>query len=690
MRLSHRLSWLSDERALPLLPGGVLLAVTIAWVFTSGGYESQPALGARYEPDPWYLGALTLVGLACATAFGMGRPRLSRASTLACAALGGYVGWSFLSVLWAHDQGAAYLGSDRALAYLAAFLTFTMLPWGNWSARAALAVLVAGLGAAAVLTAVRVATLSDPSSLYLGERLAYPLGYYNADAVLFMGTAVAAIALSSRRSGPIAVRVAGMTLAALCLQLAVLSQSRGWLFSVPIVLAAALLLVPNRLRLLAFALLPALATAAVTPALLSVYGKATASSATLKQPRLSRILHAQGAHAVREMLLAELVLALIAVLAVAYDRRLTLEVRTQRRINRVGAMLALSAALAGVAVGLIAVHGDPIGRAERAWHSFADSGNQAGGYSHFTTLASNRADIWRVALDEFVHHPLTGIGQDNFATSYARLRHSDEQPRWTHSIELRLLTHTGLVGSFLFAVFLLAALVAALRGRSSSQRATASLLLLPLVVWLVQGSIDWFWEYPVLSVPALAFAGAAGGLGRAPAPPAEYPSPPRRRFLSMFGVLCAALVSAASVFALAIPYVAARKVRTATLVWPTQPKLAYHELRSATELLPFDAQLYLVGAAVALNLGEYPQARMWLLEAERRENQNWLTPFALGIIEGEQRRIAPARAQLRHALALNPRELAITVALERVGSRRPLSFPEAQALLQPHIVTPHA
>jgi O-antigen ligase/polysaccharide polymerase Wzy-like membrane protein len=690
MHGAPRLSLPSRERALPLLPGGVLLAVTIAWAFTSGGYESQPALGAGWEPSPWYLGALTLVGLACATAFGIGRARLSRASMCACAALGAYVGWSFLSVLWAHDQGAAFLGSDRALVYLAAFLTFALLPWGNWSGRAALALLVAGLGVAAILTAVRVATLADPSSLYLGERLAYPLGYYNADAVLFMGTAVAAIALGSRRREPIVLRVAGLAIAALCLQLAVLSQSRGWLFSVPVVLSLTLLLVPNRLRLLAFALPPALATAAVAPALLSVYGKATASTATLKQPHLSRILHTQGAHAVRAMLVAELVLAVLAAVMVAFDRHLRVGATTRQRINRAGATLALSAALTGIAIGLIAVHGDPIGRAERAWHSFADSGNQAGGYSHFTTLASNRADIWRVALDEFASHPLTGIGQDNFATSYARLRHSDEQPRWTHSIELRLLTHTGLVGALLFALFLLATLLAALRGRRGThQRATAGILLLPLVVWLVQGSIDWFWEYPVLSVPALAFAGAAGALGRAPATPSRAIAE-RSRLLPIAGALCATLIAAAAVAAVAVPFVAAREVRKATLVWSTEPTLAYGELRSATKLLPFDAQLYLVGAAVALNLGEYPQARTWLLESERRDNQNWLTPFALGLVEGEAHRSAAARAQLRRALALNPREPAIAVALERAAGNRPLSFSEAQTLLRPHIVTPRA
>ncbi|HYM44602.1 MAG TPA: O-antigen ligase family protein [Solirubrobacteraceae bacterium] len=671
------------------MPAGLAIAVVIAWAATGGGYESQPALGAGYDPDPWYLGALALVGLTCATAFGVGRVRLSRWATVACTALAAYVAWSFLSVLWAHDQGTAFLGSDRALVYLAAFVTFAILPWSSWSARGALALLVGGIGVVAIVTTIKVAALGDPSSLYLSERLAYPLGYYNADAALFMTAAVTAIALSAQRSGLAALRIAGLLVAAVCLQLAVLSQSRGWLFTVPIVLALTLLLIPGRLRLLAFALVPAAATAAIAPVLLRVYGRAAPQGTPLPQPRLSHVLHQQGSHAVHAMLIADVALTVVAALVVAFDRRVELSRPVQRRINRLGAGLALTAALAGVAAGLIAVHGDPLGRAESAWRSFANAGNTAGGYSRFSTLASNRADIWRVALHEFSLHPLTGIGQDNFATSYIRLRHTEEAPRWAHSIELRLLVHTGLVGALLLALFMLAVLLAALGGRDGSpERVTAGILLLPLVVWLVHGSIDWFWEYPVLSVPALAFAGAATALRQVPRPAGTTGA--RQRRLAVAWWTGAALLGAGAFVALAIPFIAARRVQRAIAVWPAQPALAYNELRSASSLMSFDAQIYLVGGAIALNLGEYDEARTWLVKAEHREDQEWLTPFLLGLIDGEQGRRAEGRTQLLSARRLNPREPVIAQALERLDRRRPLTFVEAQILLRPHIVTPPA
>jgi hypothetical protein len=674
----------------PLLPAGTAIAVVIAWAATGGGYESQPTLSG-YAPDPWYLGALGLVGLTCASAFGVGRVRLSRWATIACAALTAYVAWSFLSVLWAHDQGTAFLGSDRALVYLAAFATFAILPWSSWSARGALALFVGGIGVIAVVTAIRVAVLGDPSSLYLSERLAYPLGYYNADAALFMTAAVTAIALSAQRSGMAAPRVGGLLVAAVCLQLAVLSQSRGWLFTAPIVLALTLLLVPGRLRLLAFALIPAGATAAIAPVLLGLYKRASPGGTPLTQPRLSHVLHLQGNHAVHAMLIADVTLSVVAALAVALDRRVELSRSAHRRANRIAAMLALVAALAGVAAGLIAVHGDPIGRAERAWHSFADAGETTGSSSsRFITLASNRADFWRVALHEFSLHPLTGIGQDNFATSYTRLRHTDEAPRWAHSIELRLLVHTGLVGALLFALFTFAALLAALRGRRAGpERVTGGILLLPLVVWLVHGSIDWFWEYPVLSVPALAFLGAATALRQRPLVVTTIAGG-RRRGVAVAWWSGAALLAVGALLALAIPFMAARRVQQAIAVWPAQPAIAYSQLRSASSLMPFDAQIDVIGGAIALNQGEYDEARSWLLKAERREDQGWLTPFLLGLIDSEQGHRRQSQVELQSARGLNPREPVIREALERVNGRHPLTFVEAQILLTPHIATPPA
>ncbi|MGH2912073.1 MAG: O-antigen ligase family protein, partial [Solirubrobacteraceae bacterium] len=548
----------------PLVPAGVTIAVITAWAATGGGYESAPTLGAGYEPDPWYLGGLMIVGLLCATAVAVGKVNLARWTKVACAAFGLYVVWSFLSVTWAHDQGAAFLGSGRALVYFAAFLTFAILPWRDWSVKVALGMLVAALGALALITAIRVAALANPAALFLNARLSYPLGYYNADAAMFMVTAITAVALCSGRWVQPALRVAGITLAALCLQLAVLGQSRGWLFTAPIILLLALLLVPNRLRLLVFALGPAIATAAIAPTLLHVYGRATTGGVALAEPRLGEILHRQSTHAVHAMLIADAALVFVLTLAVIVDRRMSLNQTAQARLRRVGSAAALVAVLAAIAGGLAATHGHPLARVERAWSSFANTNNTANESSRFTTLGSQRVDFWRVALHEFSRHPLAGIGQDNFAAPYLRERHTDQEPRWTHSIELRLLTHTGLVGALLFALFLLAVLLAsrAKPRKPHAERVSAAIALLPLVVWLVHGSVDWLWEFPALSVTALSFAGAATSIGSAPRPQAPEgrprqqattSSPRHSPRLAVGARVGATLLGAGALAALAIP-----------------------------------------------------------------------------------------------------------------------------------------
>jgi hypothetical protein len=676
---------------LPLLPAAIAIGVVVAWAATGGGYESQPALGVEYNPDRWYLGALALVGLLLATTFGLGRAPLSRAAKVACAAFAAYVAWSFLSLFWAADQGSAFLGSGRALVYFAVFATFAILSWSDWSMRVALGMLVAGLGALAIVAALRIALLANPASLYINARLSYPLGYYNADAAMFMMTAVTAIALCSRRDVPAPLRVAGIVTAAVCLQLAILGQSRGWLFTAPVVLILALALVPGRLRLLAFALGPALAAGATAPALLHVYGSATVGGVALREPRLGAVLHSQSQHAARAMLIADVALAALATLAVIADRRITMSAAALRRVNRLGAALAATAVLAGLAGGLLATHGHPLARAEKAWNSFANYNNTASGSSRFTTLGSERVDFWRVALRDFARHPLLGIGQDNFAASYLRERRTGQEPRWTHSLELRLLTHTGLVGTLLFAVFVVAVLAGALRvgpGRAGA-RVAVGIALLPAMVWLVHGSIDWFWEFPALSVPALAFAGAALALAGRPSHAQESararraPSATKRRApaLTAAAWICAGLLAAGALAALAVPFVAARRVASAIASWPRRPAHAYAELRSAANLTPFNAQIYLLGGAIGVNLGEPARAARWFAEAQQQDDQAWLAPFALGLIDGERGRRAAARAQLQRARALNPSEGTIALALTRLARGRPLTFAEAQGIL---------
>ena len=85
-----------------------------------------------------------------------------------------------------------------------------------------------------------------------------------------------------------------------------------------------------------------------------------------------------------------------------------------------------------------------------------------------TTIATNRADYWSVALGEFGDRPLAGDGAGSFGVSWRRERRSDEFALDAHSLYVETLGELGLVGALLLAAFLAAALAAvAGRGRAA-------------------------------------------------------------------------------------------------------------------------------------------------------------------------------------------------------------------------------
>ncbi len=127
VRLLRR-AWTIDARAARLwlcaAPG---LAFFLLWSARDGGYDATS----------WLLGGVALVTLAAWARLVFGPTRaLGRRGRLALAALALYVAWSYASVLWAVDKGAALTGSHRALLYLLVFGLFAGLEWNTQAARA--------------------------------------------------------------------------------------------------------------------------------------------------------------------------------------------------------------------------------------------------------------------------------------------------------------------------------------------------------------------------------------------------------------------------------------------------------------------------------------------------------------------------------------------------------------------------
>jgi hypothetical protein len=648
-----------------LVPALPVIGLFVYWAAHGGGYAATT----------WDPSALVVLGLLVAAVAGLGRARLrcSRLLALALAALTGYVAWSYLSIAWAAAPGDALEGSNRALLYLLVFALFALLPWRPWSACAALTAYALGIGAIAIVTLARLASATDVPALFTSARLATPIGYVNGSAALFLTGAIVAIVLASRRPLPVVLRALLLALGAAGLQASVLCESRGWLFSLPIVLALTLTLVPGRVRLVLWALAPFGGTLLALPALLDVFDR---TDAQRSDAATARTLVAAAEHASHVALVVCAGVLVLGLALALLDRRVGAGPRVVRGARRVGAGLALATALAAIAAGLVATHGRPDRAIADYWNRSSGYQAVAPGTSRFTAVGSNRPDFWRVALRAVADYPLGGLGQDNWGDFYLRRRRSDEQPRWTHSVELRLLAHTGVVGFLLFAAFLATVLAAALRSRRGAGRtggAIAATGLLPLVVWLVHGSVDWFWEIPALSGPAFAFLALAAALSQQ-GPRADIgPRTLRRRVGALAGSAAAVLAG----FALALPYLAEREVIAATAVWRHDPATAFTRLNRAADLDLLSARPALVGGVIALELGNAREAVGRFDSAIDRDPGNWFASFGRGLAAsalGERRH---ARLLYERSRSLDPREPLVLTALARIDGPRPLAASEA-------------
>ena len=525
---------------------------------------------AGFDPLVWLPGGLFALGLLAVEI--LARPAIldgvPRSTSVAIALFAAFTAWTFLSIAWADVRGIAWEGANRTLLYAVVYTLVAIWPWRASVAAAilgAFSVSVAVVGAAAVLLTVR---SDSPLSAFVGGLFSEPVGYHNANAALFLVAFWPALMLASRREVPPLARGLFLATAGLLLPLAVLPQSRGSLIAFPLTLLVFLAIAPNRARCLLTLVPIVVSTLLALGPLLDVYGPDGEREAV-------RALE-EARNIVAPMVVALFVIGLVAGLV---ERR----VQIPPAFARVAGRVLGAAAVVGCVVGILVVlPPHPVGRAADAWQEFKAGHRPDTGSSHFTSgFGSNRYDFWRVGLEEFARSPLHGIGADNFAAPYVRDRRSDEEPLYPHSVEVQVLSQTGLVGVALFLGFLVSAVLAAARARHLDPfgRAVAVAGVTPFVYWLGHGSVDWLWELPGLGAPALAGLALAAGLARLPPP--EAPGRSIRRI-----AVPGAVISIFALVSFAAPWLAARDIESATGSWRRNPNLAFDRLEQARRLDP--------------------------------------------------------------------------------------------------------
>ncbi len=648
---------------LAVAPVAVVLLLLILWAAHDGGYDE----------DTWYWGALILLALVAMVVGGLFGPlrRLGTATKVALGAFTLYVAWSYASIAWAAYRGDALSGSNKALLYL---LIFTLCAVSRWTPRRALwmtTVYTVAVGAVGALILLKMALGQHPASLFTEGRLISPTGYLNANAALFMGAALLGVTLAVRRELPLVLR--GVLLAIACegVQLALLAESRGWLFTLPAVLLVALVVVRDRLRIAVAAIIPVIGALVPLHRLLHVY-EVTA----VARPTASAFDHAAKTAGATSLVCCLVVLIAGTLVLVAEDRFKPREVN--RSVVLAGGLVAAVLALAVASAGAVAAtHGHPIRFFNEQWHGFTHpSTTNAAQASHFASTGSEREDAWRVALDAFSAHPIGGLGQDNFSDYYTAHGRTGIELAWVHSWELRLLAHTGIVGFLAFIAFLVAAAIAALRRRApkgSLRGAMAGIALLPLIVWLLHGSVDWFWEMPALSAPALAFLAMAGALteeGSAVASPAVARA---GRARTAVVAACGVVAFLAAVVVLSFSYLSVREVSIGSDLRGSNPTQALAHLQTAADLNPYDSEPGRLAGTIALQSGSYEEALARFGQATARQPDGWFSWFGAGLAASELGEPAVARHNFEVAKSLNSSQQVIKDALSRVDSPTPMT-----------------
>jgi tetratricopeptide (TPR) repeat protein len=638
---------LARLRAAPItVPTLLAVAVFLAWTPLDGG---QPI--TRWAPGAIVL--LALLGLALVALPPLRWAELPTIVRVAALALVAFTAWSFLSTAWADDGGVALEGADRTLLYLAAFLLFALWPQRPATAAWVLGLWTFGIGAIAVITLVRVGAVADPSTLFDGDRLTKPVGYANAESATWLMALWPAVTLAASGRVPWFLRGIAAALAVVLLDVALLSQSRGSILALPVCAVLLVAIVPGRLRTIAV-LVPVLgAAAAALPKVLDVGDALDGTDAGTVRDAASAVTST--------VLLLAVAAGVVVALVAAWETFRPPAPVTAARVRKAWTALVVVVAILGAAGGLAAI-GNPVHRLDNGWQSFKGGyDDNTGSGSRLTAgLGSNRYDFYRVALDLFADHPITGVGADNFFEDYLQRGHSNETPRNPHNLALRTLAQTGIVGTLLLLASSLAALAAswrAMRGADPLAAAVAGGAVMAFLYWVVHGMTDWFWEWAGLGAPAFALLGLACAL--APrrmgetdgGDVARAPARGRGVVLVLAG---AALILGA--LAIAGPWQAERDIERAGAVFPQRPYEAYSRLDRAADLDPVSDRPSLIKGSIALRYGDLPRARAAFADALDRNPRGQYATLELGAIASVQGDRSQALALLRRAVGLAPRD----------------------------------
>ena len=606
--------------------------------------------------------AVWLILVAMLALGAAGRATLGRPFYWASGLIGGLALLSAFSCLWSGSVELSVIEADRVLVYLGFFVAaFLVAQTSKARQRFGEGLAIALIGVALLALASRL--LPDVFSIVegpgTGGRLTYPLGYWNADAVLF-GIATGMGLWLSRRALGSFLRWFGVVSLPVVLLAIYFTYSRGGLLALLVTCGCLIALSHDRLWLLSTLAIGALGA---LPAVLAV------------QARDSLAQNANDGQIAGQGLEVLAILAAGCLLAAALFAGLRWMERRQGHLT--GRALAVSRnprVLKGVALALaLLALGGAIAVGGRAWDRFTspDLSVPSPG-EHFTRLSgSGRDEFWRVAVDAFDEEPLLGHGAGTYRLSWHLLRHEQVDNLDAHSLYLQAFAELGVVGGLLVLALvgmLLWTGFAAWRSARGAERELCAALLGVALAFAVCAAIDWFWLIATMGAIFFLASGALVAIRCAQLA--------RRRVGANgheaqrgFGLAIAGLAVAwISALALVGPLLADREINASNAAAEEgNIASAVNHAETAHSIEPWATTPYKQLGLLAEREGNYPAASDWLNKAIDREEESWLLYYLRARVAYKAGDERAAQTDLRRAQRLNPEEKCLQEGFEGCG-----------------------
>ena len=257
----------------------------------------------------------------------------------------------------------------------------------------------------------------------------------------------------------------------------------------------------------------------------------------------------------------------------------------------------------------------------------------------FSSTSNSRTEYWRVAVVDFVHHPVLGSGAGSFVREWYRSRRIKVDVQDAHSLYLETLAELGVVGIILLLTTLAVPVLAAIRARGDPY---VGGVFGAYVAFTAHAAVDWDWELPAITCAGI----FCGGLLVVAARPEGIPRAGDYRWRGARIALVLALCVFSFVGLVGNRAEAAARAAAAEGDWGA----ARVEAQRATRWAPWSAQALVLEADAASARGDAPAARSLLRRAVRKDPHDHRLWGRLAAVTGGAER----KHAIQRAARLNP------------------------------------